>query len=71
MFQKFINNIERDFESLIESWALCLKDFCEEETRRDSSIDCRPSTVEAQPIGKIHPFSKIAVSCAIWMLFKI
>ena len=32
-------------------------------TRRGSPIDCRHSTAEAPPIGKIHPFSKIA----IWM----
>ena len=31
------------------------------ETRRGSPVDCRPSTAEAPPIGKIHPFSKMAV----------
>ena len=31
-------------------------------TRRGSSVDCRPSTAEASPIGKIHPSSKMAVT---------
>ena len=31
-------------------------------TRRGSSVDNRPSTAEAPPIGKIHPFSKIDVT---------
>ena len=45
-------------------------------TRRGSPVDRRPSTAEAPPIGKIHPFSKIAITLepvlnAIWMPFKI
>ena len=32
------------------------------QTRRGSPVDCRPSTAEAPPIGKIHPFSKMAVT---------
>ena len=31
-------------------------------TRRGSAIDRRPSTAEAPPIGKIYPFSKMAVT---------
>ena len=31
-------------------------------TRLGSPIDCRPSTAEAPPIGKIRPFSKITVT---------
>ena len=26
-----------------------------------SPVDCRPSPVQAPPIGKIHPFSKMAL----------
>ena len=32
-------------------------------------IDNRPSTAEAPPIGKIHPFSKIAVTLEPVMQF--
>ena len=32
------------------------------ETRRGSPVDRRPSTAEAPPIAKIHPFSKMAVT---------
>ena len=32
------------------------------EKKRVSPVDRRPSTAEAPPIGKIHPFSKIAVT---------
>ena len=32
------------------------------ETRRGSPVDRRISTAEAPPIGKVHPFSKIAVT---------
>ena len=32
------------------------------ETRQGSPVDRRPSTAEAPPIGKIHPFSKMAVT---------
>ena len=32
------------------------------ETRRGSPVDRRPSTAEAPPIVKIHPFSKMAVT---------
>ena len=38
-------------------------------TRRGSLVDCRPSTAEAQPVGKIHPFSKIAVTLESLMRF--
>ena len=31
-------------------------------TRRGSLVDRRPSTAEAPPIGKINPFSKMAVT---------
>ena len=34
----------------------------ENKTRQGSPVDCRPSPDEAPPIGKIHPFSKIAVT---------
>ena len=34
-----------------------------------SPVDCRPSTAEAPPIGKIHPFSKIAVTVEPVMQF--
>ena len=30
--------------------------------RQGSPVDCRPSTTEAPPIGKIHPNSKIAIT---------
>jgi hypothetical protein len=33
-----------------------------DKTRQGSPVDCRPSTDEAPPIGKTHPFSKIAVN---------
>ena len=32
------------------------------QTRRGSPIDRRPSTAEAPPRGKIHPFSKMTVT---------
>ena len=32
------------------------------ETRWCSPVDSRPSTAEAPPIGKIHPFSKMAAT---------
>ena len=32
------------------------------ETRRGNPFDRRPSTAEAPPIGKIHPFSKMSVT---------
>ena len=31
------------------------------ETRRGSPVDCRPSTAEAPPIGKIQLFNEMAV----------
>ena len=31
-------------------------------TRRGSPVDPRPSTAEAPPTGKIHPFSKMAIT---------
>jgi hypothetical protein len=31
-------------------------------TRRGSPVDRRPSTAEAPPIGKIHPFRKMDVT---------
>ena len=31
-------------------------------TRRDSPVDCRPSTAEAPQRFKIHPISKMAVT---------
>ena len=31
-------------------------------TRQGSLVDRRPSTAEAPPIGKIHSFSKMAVT---------
>ena len=31
-------------------------------TRQGSPVDCRPSTAEAPPIGKIHHFSKMTVT---------
>ena len=34
-------------------------------------VDNRPSTAEAPPIGKIHPFSKIAVTLEPVMQFGI
>ena len=33
-----------------------------DKTRRGSPVDRRPSTAEAAPIGKIHPFSKMAIT---------
>ena len=33
-----------------------------QKTRRGCPVDRRPSTVEAPPIGEIHPFSKMAVT---------
>ena len=38
-------------------------------TRRGSPVDRRPSTVEAPPVGKIHPFSKIALTLESVMWF--
>ena len=38
-------------------------------TRRGSPVDRRPSTAEAPPIGKIHPFSKKAVTFEPLMRF--
>ena len=32
------------------------------QTRRGSPVDRRPSTAEAPPIGKIHPFCKMAIT---------
>ena len=31
-------------------------------SRQGSPVDCRPSTAEAPPTGKIHTFSKMAVT---------
>ena len=36
--------------------------FTAQKTKRGSPVDCRPSTAEAPPIGKIQPFSKSAVT---------
>ena len=41
---------------------LCPGLFGRIKTRRGSPFDRRPSTAEAPPIGKIHPFSKMAVT---------
>ena len=38
-------------------------------TRRGSPVDRRPSTAEAPPIGKIYPFSKMAVTFEPLMRF--
>ena len=38
-------------------------------TRRGSPVDHRPSTAEAPPTGKIHPFSKMAVTFEPLMRF--
>ena len=32
------------------------------QTRRGSPVDRRPSTAEAPPIGKLYPFSKMAIA---------
>ena len=37
--------------------------------RRGSPVDCRPSTAETPQVGKIHPFSKIAVTSKPVMQF--
>ena len=39
-------------------------------TKRGSSVDRRPSTDEARPIGKIHPFSKMAITFEPLMGFR-
>ena len=44
-------------------YSLLLKNlFILKETSRGSPVDRRPSTTEATPIGKINPFSKMAVT---------
>ena len=40
---------------------MLMESICKK-TRRGSPVDRRPSTAEAPPIGKIHPFSKMAVT---------
>ena len=40
-----------------------------EKTRRGSPVDRRPSTAEAPPKAKIHPFSKMAVTVEPLMRF--
>ena len=39
--------------------------------RRASPVDHRPSTDEASPIGKIHPFSKMAVTFEPLMRMRV
>ena len=48
---------------------LNIKYLKENKTRQGSPVDCRPSTNEAPPIGKIHLFSKIAVTLEPVMQF--
>ena len=38
-------------------------------TRQGSPVDCRPSTADAPPIGKIQPISKIAVTFSLLIGF--
>ena len=40
-------------------------------TRWGSPVDCRPSSAEAPPIGRIYPFSKIAVTLEPVMQFLL
>ena len=57
-----LRNVYSTWQNIHQQSLLNIKYLMENKTRLGSPIDRRLSDDEAPPIGKIHPFSKLAVT---------